>query len=183
MRVFINPGHDMELDSGAVSPRTGRCEADIASRIGGMVENYLLNAGCEVRLLQSDNLNGETPDRPCVCYEANSWPSNVFVSIHCNSAESDLARGTETLCYSAGGRGEKLARCIQKQIVDSIGTVDRGVKVRDDLIVLKRTNMPAVLVELAFLSNEDDEKLLVTKFDEFARAVARGITDYEVKYF
>ena len=57
-------------------------------------------------------------------------------------------------------------------------TVDRGVKERPNLCVLKNTDMPAVLVELAFIDNEEDCTLLTNEQDNFARAVARGITDY-----
>ena len=77
------------------------------------------------------------------------------------------------------GAGEQLAQCIQSQIVDSIGTVDRGVKYMPKLLVLKYTDMPAVLVEMAFIDNDEDAALLTEKTDEFARAIARGVTDYE----
>ena len=50
--------------------------------------------------------------------------------------------------------------------------------VKNGLYVLTNTDMPAVLVELAFISNEDDEKLLRNNQDDFARAIARGVTDY-----
>lgn len=105
--------------------------------------------------------------------------ANLFVSIHCNAAANRAARGTETYCFSLGGKGERLARCIQRQIVNSLGTVDRGVKTAN-FYVLKLTDCPAVLVELAFISNPEDEGLLADadKRDEFARAIARGITDY-----
>jgi len=87
--------------------------------------------------------------------------------------------GTETLCYADRGHAGQLAHCIQDQIIGSLGTVDRGVKERPGLVVLRMTDMPAVLVELAFISNEGDAALLVNDKDEFARAIARGITDYE----
>ena len=72
-----------------------------------------------------------------------------------------------------------LAQCIQDQIVQSLGTVDRGLKERPGLIVLKHTCMPAVLIETAFIDNTDDAELLTNNRDDFARAIARGITDYE----
>ena len=66
--------------------------------------------------------------------------------------------------------------------MDSMNTVDRGIKEavpgKNGLYVLTNTDMPAVLVELAFISNEDDEKLLRNNQDDFARAIARGVTDY-----
>lgn len=180
MRVFINPGHDKKYDSGAVSPGTGLREADVVADVSAMAANYLATAGIEVKILQSDNLNGETPGLPCVCKAANMWPADIFVSIHCNAAANVAAQGTETLCFRNGSAGEKLAGFIQKQIIDSLDTVDRGVKIRNDLTVLRRTDMPACLVELAFISNACDEKLLTENLDDFARAIARGITDYQL---
>ncbi len=75
--------------------------------------------------------------------------------------------------------GGNLAQCIQNQIVGALGTVDRGVKEMPGLIVLKHTDMPAVLVETAFIDNDDDATLLVDCSDDFAAAIARGVTDYE----
>ena len=74
--------------------------------------------------------------------------------------------------------------CIQRQIVDALGTADRGVKgavphTDNSLYVLNNTDAVAVLVETAFIDNAEDEVLLRTKQDEFARAIARGITDFE----
>lgn len=76
-----------------------------------------------------------------------------------------------------------LANCIQNQIVNALDTTDRGVKIAtpgvNGLYVLTNTDMPAVLVELAFITNPDDEEILANAQDALARAVARGITDYE----
>lgn len=178
MRVFLNPGHDRERDSGAVNPVSGLRECDVAAGIGELVKGYLETAGCEVQLLQSDNLAGETPELPCVVDTANGWPADIFVSLHCNAA-SGSAQGTETLIYADGGESAQLADCIQSQIIASLGTIDRGLKERPDLIVLNSTDMPAVLVEMAFVDNEEDAQLLTDRADEFARAIARGITDFE----
>ena len=178
MRVFINPGHDLERDSGAVNPTSGLRECDVAANIGGLVKGYLEAAGCEVRMLQSDNLAGETPDLPCVVDTANGWPADIVVSLHCNAANG-CARGTETLVYANEGESAQLAACIQSQIVDSLGTIDRGVKERPMLIVLNSTDMPAVLVEMAFVDNDEDAQILTERADEMARAIARGITDFE----
>ncbi|WP_199846815.1 N-acetylmuramoyl-L-alanine amidase family protein, partial [Acidaminococcus fermentans] len=58
-------------------------------------------------------------------------------------------------------------------------TTDRGVKVMPGLMVLKHTDMPACLVETAFIDNDADAELLRTGYDDFARAIARGVTDYQ----
>lgn len=177
LNVFINPGHDMDLDPGACA--NGLREVDIALAIGQEVKNIMDGIGYPCQLLQSDNLNGETPSKPNVCGTANASGADVFVSIHCNSAANASAKGTETLIYSTGGKAELLAKCIQAQIVNSLGTVDRGVKTRPDLCVLRETTMPAVLVETAFISNEEDAYKLQLRQRAFAAAISRGITDYE----
>lgn len=185
MKVFINPGHDQKYDSGAVNPNSGLRECDVAAEVGALVVDYLEAAGCECQIMQSDNL-APTPagrssydDRhgATVTETANDWGADIFVSIHCNAANTE-ARGTEVECYGSGA-GEQLAQCIQSQIVDSLGTIDRGVKYMPQLLVLKYTDMPAVLVEMAFIGNDADAELLAGKADDFARAIARGVTDYE----
>lgn len=181
MKAFLNPGHSPNgrPDPGACNEELDLRECDIAKSIADRVQNYLELAGVEVvENLQSNNLDGDDPDQPCICDRANASGADIVISIHCNSFGGP-ARGTETLIYGAGGEGEKLARCIQSQIVDALGTADRGIKERPGLAVLRETTMPAVLVETAFISDPNDAELLKTKQDEFARAIARGVTDYE----
>lgn len=168
MKVFINPGHDIDVDSGAVNPVYGTRECDVARDAGKMLARYLSTAGCDVRVVQSDDLGN-------VCEQSNSWGADVFVSLHCNAFNTQ-ARGTETLYKSLNG--QRLANCVQSQIINSINTVDRGVKKRDDLWVLNGTDATAVLVEMAFIDNEDDHSLLMNDLDTIVRAIARGITDY-----
>lgn len=180
MKVFINPGHAPGIDSGAVNAN-GTQEAEVALKVGRLVSKYLENVGIVTVLLQSNSLNGEDEDaaNPSICRTANNSGADLFISIHCN-AFNRQARGTECCIYGIGGESELLAGCIQQQIVKSLGTVDRGIKTRPKLTVLRCTSMPAVLVEMAFIDNDDDCRLLTEKADEFARAIARGITDYEL---
>ena len=171
MKIFINPGHGGS-DCGAVG--NGLKERDVALKIGKRVESYLQAVGYDVKLFQYDGLQE-------ICDAANAYGADLFVSIHCNAA-TGTARGTETFYYEYSTAGKKLAACIQRQIVTSIGTYDRGLKTKIsggyDSYVTKYTDMPAVLVETAFIDNPDDAKLLVEREDDFARAIARGITDY-----
>ena len=77
-----------------------------------------------------------------------------------------------------------MATCIQSQLIDAMDTIDRGIKGArpgtNELYVLTNTDAVAVLVELAFISNQDDVILLTENQDDFARAIARGITDYQL---
>lgn len=176
-KVFVNSGHDeLELkgtpdyDPGAVNEYLELYENEIAFSVGKLVEKYLVAAGCEVEFLQSESLSG-------ICRAANSWGADLFVSIHCN-AFNEVAHGVETLVYPDDEEGHDLAECIQNQILDTFDLTDRGVKDRDNLAVLNGTDMPAVLVEMAFIDNTSDALLLRDRQDDFARAIARGVTDY-----
>jgi N-acetylmuramoyl-L-alanine amidase len=105
--------------------------------------------------------------------------ADVFASIHCNRvANIPEAKGTEIFCFAGSVTGRKLAQCIQAQLV-GLGMVDRGVKTTP-LYVTGHTEAVAALVELGFLSNTEDAAKLGDPHwqDEFARAVARGLTDY-----
>ena len=166
MKIFINPGHHKDLDSGACG--NGLREADVALKIANRVQSYLQAVGYITKVFYYDGL-GE------ICNDANSWKADLFVSIHCNAATGN-ARGTETF-HSGSVNGKKLAEFIQKQMISRIDTVDRGIK-QAGFYVIKNTNMPAVLVETAFIDNPIDAKLLVEREDDFARAIAVGITDY-----
>lgn len=178
MKIFLNPGHAPggEPDPGAVNGITGLRESDVAAAVGNAAAQYLINAGVDAEVLQHDDL-------ATVCSAANTSGADLFLAIHCNAAGSIAALGTETYCYPGSKAGKALANAVQRQIVDSLHTVDRGVKLavpgQNGLYVLNNTNMPAVLIELAFISNEHDEQLLANYQDAFARAIARGVTDYQ----
>lgn len=181
MKVFLNPGHapNGNPDPGAVNDATGLRECDVALAVGELVANYLNAAGVGVtNVFQSDSLGK-------ICSQANASGADIFVSIHCNAADAEEANGTETWACAGSYRGSMLADCIQNQLVDALDTTDRGVKIAtpgvNGLYVLTNTDMPAVLVELAFISNPCDEEILANNQDDLARAVARGITDYEQK--
>jgi N-acetylmuramoyl-L-alanine amidase len=176
-KIFINPGHapNGRPDPGAVNPITGLRESDVVAAVGALVGKYLQEAGCEVQILQSNSLAQ-------VVGAANQWCADLFVSIHCNSVKDSKADGTEPWYCQGSSKGKALADYIQKQIIAALPLTDRGLKEAvpgiSGLYVLTNTDMAACLVELAFISNAEDEQLLVTRQDDFARAIARGVTDY-----
>jgi len=172
MKITINAGHYPGLDSGAVGA-SGLQEADVTKDIAGRVVDLLKSVGHNALFVQKNELYEITQ-------LSNDFGADLFISIHCNAAENTDARGTETFAYTEGGDSDRLAACIQLQIIDSMGTVDHGVKYHAGLYVLRNTNCPAVLVECAFISNNEDEALLASEDGKggFARAIARGITDY-----
>lgn len=169
MKIVVNGGHEPNVDSGAVGSRS--TEAEITQKLMLLVSAYLEKAGCEVMAVQ-------TADLAEICNVTNKWGADILVSIHCN-AFNQKAKGTETFAYYGSREGDALAHHIQSQIVTSLATTNRGVK-EAGFYVLKHTKCTAVLVETAFIDNKGDEQLLLDKTDEFARAIARGVTDYIV---
>lgn len=169
MLVVINAGHCPGVDSGACGDYSQ--EANIVKYVGEVVCKDLEAVGIQALFVQDDSLSN-------VCGVANDADADLFVSIHCNSAANRTAKGTETFFYEGSANSKKLAQCIQNQLVDTMKSVDRGLKNGDWLYVLKHTTMPAVLTELGFISNPAEEKYLNEHKQVIAHAVARGITDY-----
>lgn len=167
MKIVVNGGHEPNVDSGAVGSRS--TEAEVTQKLMLLVSAYLEQAGCKVMAVQ-------TADLAEICNVTNRWGADILVSIHCN-AFNQKAKGTETFAYHGSREGDALAHYIQSQIVTSLATMNRGVK-EAGFYVLKHTKCTAVLVETAFIDNKGDEQLLLDKTDEFARAIARGVTDY-----
>ena len=179
MRIFLNPGHSPNgnPDPGAVNSALDLRECDIAKTIADLVEGYLNAAGVQVvGNLQSDSL-GEITDT------ANASGADIFVSIHCNSFANPNAQGTEVCVFPGSAAGRELGGYIQRQIVDRFSKIDpdfpdRGLKTAN-FHVVRETDMPACLVEMAFICNAEDAALLKHHADDFARAIAVGVTDYE----
>lgn len=171
MRIVIDPGHG-GIDPGAVGP-SGIKEAHVNLAVALKVAEKLRKAGVDVMLTRTSNVFVDLQPR---CDIANFWMADYFVSIHCNAAGTPLAHGTETYCYKFGGKGEILAKAIQAELIAATGRANRGVKTAN-YYVLRYTHMPAVLVEMAFISNPEEEALLAS--DEFQRqaaeAIARGV--------
>lgn len=168
MRVLLNPGHapDGRPDPGAVNKNLGVWESNIALEVAVGAAHYLTVAGVDAEVFQNDSLKA-------ICEEEHAGGYDLFISIHCN-AFNQRARGTECFYYDGGKR---LAGCIQEQIVSSLGTYDRGIT-QKGYYVLVNTYSPAVLVEMEYIDNDDGAVLLLNNTDEFARAIARGVTDY-----
>lgn len=180
-KICIDPGHGGS-DPGACG--NGLRECDVALAVSSKVCGYLQAVGYEVVMTRETDVDvaypgaSATAELQARCDISDRFGADVFVSVHCNSVASPVALGAETFCYAASTKGRRLAQCIQGQLV-GLGMVDRGIK-DDPLYVTGHTAAVAALVELAFISNPGDAaKLADLRWqDDFARAVARGVTDY-----
>ena len=106
---------------------------------------------------------------------ANRAEVDLFLSIHRYSYPTDnQVSGVDSLVYDLSGLKYEMAQNIHEQL-ETVGFVDLGVKARPDLVGLRRTQMPAVLVEAGFIDNPEDNRMFDEKFEEIAEAIAAGI--------
>ena len=109
--------------------------------------------------------------------EANAAGVDFFISIHRNSSpEPNTYSGVESLVYNKSGIKLEMAENINEQL-EAVGFVNLGVKERPGLVILRRTRMPAVLVEVGFINSETDNQLFDNNFNDIALAIAEGILD------
>lgn len=178
MRICIDAGHNYEkFDTGATG--NGLREQDVTFKIADYLKRMLAQHGIEVtmtRAFLTDNVgtsaSSSIKERARL---ANTTRCDYFVSIHCNAGGGT---GTETLIYGTGGQAEGMAELVNNAIVKRLGLKDRGVKVRPGLGVLRLTDMPAILVETAFIDNKNDSLLLKNGQKAFAEAIRDGILSF-----
>ena len=181
MKVYIDAGHNYSgVDTGAVGH--GLREQDITYKIASRVEKTLLAKGISVKMSRNsltDNVvsGGSVSNSLCARYSsANEWKADIFVSIHCNAGGGS---GCEVYCYKSGGQAETLAKNILSGMLWNTDLISRGVKTAN-YAVLKNTNMPAVLVETAFVTNSADAALLGS--DDGQKQIAKGIAEGIMEY-
>ncbi len=170
--VIIDPGHGGE-DPGAIGPR-GTHEADVALGIGRLVKAALERQGLHAVLTRTDDGTVDLEDRPDL---AQRYGGIVFVSIHANASTDPSVQGTTTYYYTPQSRA--LAEMVQAEVVRALGEPDRGIMTAR-FYVLVNTQMPAVLVETAFISNAAEEAMLRDPAVQarIAEAIARGIAAF-----
>ena len=182
IKIFIDQGHNPEgVNAGAEG--NGLREQDINYEVGiylaellnenGNFETMLSRPTPETTLGTSNSTSLQARVNM-----ANEWGAQWFISIHTNAAENPQANGTEVYVYSRTSPAFPLAEDIQEEIVERLGTRDLGVKENPSLYVLRRTDMPALLIELAFITNESDAELLENERYAFAYAIYQGILDF-----
>ena len=169
--IMMDAGHGGR-DPGAVYQ--GRQEKDDALRLTLAVGEILQNNGIDVEYTRTTDVY-ETPYQKAM--EANEAGVDLFVSIHRNSFPTDnTAFGVESLVYDLSGLKYEIAQSINQQL-ETVGFRNLGVQARPNLVVLKRTKMPAVLVEVGFINSDVDNELFDDNFDDIALAIAEGIMD------
>lgn len=167
--IMIDSGHG-GMDNGAVYK--GRKEKDDNLRVGLAVGEKLENAGYNVLYTRTTDVY-DTPLQKA--QKANNAGADYFFSFHRNSGEvPNTYSGAQALVYSDNTRAYQIGETIMDQLV-ALGFKDLGVVERPGLVVLRRTYMPAVLLELGFINNDEDNRIFDEQFDEMVDAIVRGI--------
>jgi len=177
--VCVDPGHGGN-DPGAIGidgpdfPNEKDWNLNISLKLKDLLENQSF----DVIITREDDVFVGLTERVEICNNANT---DIFVSVHSNSANNSTVRGTETFVHpQSSSEARSLAQKVQDNLVELLRTRDRGVK-EENFAVLRETNMTAILAEVAFMSNQEEFNLLNSS--EFREAAATGIYNGIVEYF
>jgi N-acetylmuramoyl-L-alanine amidase len=168
--VMIDPGHGA-TDGGSTGP-SGAIEREICWSLASLLAERLTAAGAKPRFSRTEP---EDPDASERARRANDAGADLFISIHLNEHEKSSAEGCSAYFFGSSRAGEALADSIHRELL-ALGARDCRTHGRS-YAILRETRMPAVLVEPAFITNPDEEKLLEDRTHRaaIADAILEGI--------
>ncbi|MBQ8357548.1 MAG: N-acetylmuramoyl-L-alanine amidase [Clostridia bacterium] len=182
IKIYLDQGHN-PVNPNAGAEGNGLREQDIVFRIG--VETAALlnaNPSFEARLsrptAETQLGSSNASSLAARVRDANSWGADYFISLHTNASDLSAATGSEAFVFNQGSVAAALAGDILDALEEETGLYNRGVFTRPSLYVLKRTSMPAVLLELGFITNPRDARLMSQNPELFAGGIYQGIRNY-----
>ena len=184
--ITIDAGHGGN-DSGAIGP-TGVTEKSVTLRVALALQKILTSEGATVYMTRTTDTEvspkgaaaSDIEELQARCDVANRHNSDIFISIHMDSFTNGAAKGTTGYYYALGSKKSRdLADKVRAGVIDQIGTPSRGTQ-SCNFYVVKHTDMPATLVEVAFISNPTEEKLMNSEdgVQKAAQGIADGIADF-----
>ena len=189
--VIIDAGHGSP-DEGAESAN-GVTEAQTNLKIALKVQNLLEQAGCTVILTRSDENAIYDVDSKTLRQKKNSDIKNrvkignessadIFVSIHLNKIPQSQYYGWQTFYKQGNEQGKNLATCIQNSLNEAIQKENKRATLKiDNIYIIKNVEIPTSIIECGFLSNLEEEKLLLQ--DDYQNKLAWGIYTGIINYF
>lgn len=169
--IIIDPGHG-GFDPGAVYG--DRKEKDDNLRLALAVGQELENAGYNVVYTRKDDRYDSPYDKAQI---ANNAGGDLFLSFHRNFAERpDLYQGVQALVYDKNPLALRVAKDVNEEL-EKIGFENLGIESRKELVVLRRTNMPAVLLEVGFINSSVDNQIFDNEFSAMTNAIATGVEE------
>ncbi len=182
MKIFIDQGHNPQ-NPNAGAEANGVREQDVTYAVGVELAAMLQsNPYFEVRLSRNTPTEqlgtSNTTSLAARVNAANSWGADYFISLHCNASTNTAASGSEVYVYSSTSRAYPLGEDILVGLHNATGLPNRGMFINPSLYVLRHTNMPALLVEMGYLTNVTDAALLSSDPRSFARGIYNGMLTY-----
>lgn len=177
MHIFLNPTH---RDVATYNEQTGSTEDAVTAGITERTVRLLEKRGHTVTVF-------EDPAEEVICQRVKESGADIFISLRCHSDASPASLGSEVLCYPESHAGLLLAKCTMRHLVHHVNLISRGVKWaipgQNEIYILSHLGkMPAIYVNLGFITNKHDEKLLTTCQDEYSRSLLYAIVAYQ-KYY
>ena len=182
IKIYIDQGHNPK-NPNAGAEGNGLREQDIVYPIGVELAALLnANPDYETRLSRPTPTTqigtSNTTRLRLRVQDANAWGADYFISLHTNAAESSAATGSEGFAFSRPSVAFSFGEAILRNMTELTGLRNRGMAVRTGLYVLRKTAMPAVLIELGFITNPNDAFLMRDNPALFAEGIYRGILEY-----
>ena len=182
IKIYIDQGHNPQSPN-AGAEGNGYREQDLVYRIG-IALKALLDADprFEARLSRptADTILGSSSASSLKARTdaANTWGADLFLSLHNNASVDPSVSGLEALVYERDSVAYRIAATLLTSLAEATGLRNRGIFIRPGLYVLRRTAMPAVLLELGFITNAGDATLLYENPGLFARGIYNGLLAY-----
>jgi N-acetylmuramoyl-L-alanine amidase len=182
IKIYIDQGHNPQSPN-AGAEGNGLVEQDLTFEIGTRLANLLRsNGNFDVRVSRptSETILGTTNASSLRIRvdEANAFGADYFISLHTNASNNASASGSEALVFTSPSVASELGSDILLWLNRLTGLRNRGIVNRPGLYVLRKTQMPAVLVEMGFISNPYDASLMNNSPELFAEGIYNGILQY-----
>ena len=182
IKIYIDQGHNPSSPN-AGAEGNGYVEQDLTYEIGIRLADLLRsNGNFDVRLSRPtpESSLGTTNASSLRIRvdEANTFGADYFVSLHANASSNPSVSGSEVLVYDEPSTASELGEDILFWLNRITGLRNRGIVERPGLYVLRKTRMPAVLVEMGFISNSGDASLMYNSPELFAEGIYNGILQY-----